>query len=48
VTIEVVDGRLLPSRESGDEGRLVIDLRIKVSCAADCRPVITQTGTTSP
>jgi hypothetical protein len=38
VNIEVVDGRLLPSWESGEAGRLVIDLRIKVSCAADCRP----------
>jgi len=37
VGIELVDGRLVPSWASGDAGKLVIDLGIKVSCAADCR-----------
>jgi hypothetical protein len=38
VIIEVVDGRLVPSWDSGEAGKRVVDLRIKVSCAADCRP----------
>lgn len=34
--VEVLSGRLAPSYEVGDKGKTELDLRIKISCAADC------------
>lgn len=35
--IDVLGGRLAPSYESGEKGKAILDLRIKISCAADCQ-----------
>lgn len=35
--IEVLSGHLQPSYESGEKGKAELDLRFKISCAADCQ-----------
>lgn len=36
IVVEVVQGGLGPSYESGEKGKAVLDLRIKISCSAAC------------
>jgi hypothetical protein len=37
INVEVTGGALGPSYESGEKGKALLDLRIKLSCAADCQ-----------
>lgn len=37
IIVEVVDGSLAPSYESGEKGKALLDLRVRISCAADCQ-----------
>jgi hypothetical protein len=37
INVEVTGGTLAPSYESGEKGKALLDLRIKLTCAADCQ-----------
>jgi hypothetical protein len=44
IVIEVVGGTLAPSYEPGEKGKSLLNLRVKVSCAAGCSPYGYNTG----
>ena len=44
IVIEVVGGTLAPSYESGEKGKSLLNLRVKLSCAAGCSPYGYNTG----
>jgi hypothetical protein len=37
INVEVTGGSLEPSYKSGEKGKALLDLRVKLSCAADCQ-----------
>jgi hypothetical protein len=44
ITIDVVSGSLVPSYESGEKGKSLLNLRIKLTCAAGCQAQGYNTG----
>jgi hypothetical protein len=44
ITIDVVSGTLVPSYESGEKGKSLLNLRVKLTCAAGCQAQGYNTG----
>jgi hypothetical protein len=44
ITIDVVSGSLVPSYESGERGKALLNLRVKLTCAAGCQAQGYNTG----
>ncbi len=44
ITIDVVSGTLVPSYESGEKGKTLLNLRVKLTCAAGCQAQGYNTG----
>jgi hypothetical protein len=44
ITVDVVSGSLVPSYESGEKGKTLLNLRIKLTCAAGCQAQGYNTG----